>query len=70
MWNSSSFPVQQFEFLCNLDPGEDPSAIPKGGKFFGLFNLPSLHTTSEEERKVRTLVIPESEVHIKFIKKK
>jgi hypothetical protein len=69
MWNyenSNAFPPQRFELLRNLDPGEDPTVLPKDGEFHGSFSLAYFHTTSKGKQKERSKVIPESGVYIKF----
>jgi hypothetical protein len=69
MWNyenSNAFPPQRFELLRNLDPGEDPTILPKDGEFHGSFSLAYFHTTSKGKQKERSKVIPESGVYIKF----
>mmetsp|Transcript_102719 Transcript_102719/g.153977 ORF Transcript_102719/g.153977 Transcript_102719/m.153977 type:complete len:1323 (+) Transcript_102719:42-4010(+) len=71
MWNyenSNAFPPQRFELLRNLDPGEDPTELPKDGEFHGSFSLAYFHTTSKGKQKERSKVIPESGVNIKFTK--
>ncbi len=69
MWNyenSNALPPQRFELLRNLDPGEDPTLLPKDGEFHGSFSLAYFHTTSKGKQKERSKVIPESGVNIKF----
>jgi len=71
MWNyenSNAFPPQRFELIRNLDPGEDPTVLPKDGEFHGSFSLAYFHTTSKGKQKERSKVIPESGVNIKFTK--
>lgn len=71
MWNyenSNAFPPQRFELLRNLEPGEDPTVLPKDGEFHGSFSLAYFHTTSKGKQKERSKVIPESGVNIKFTK--
>ena len=69
-WNfeSSTESPQPFQLTRDLEPGEDPTELPKDGEFEGTFRLIYKVNNKNGKTKTRTRLVPENGVKLFFTK--